>query len=232
MTRLYSCFSWSRGKHSYTGYFAPFDSVCNNIVVPFTAHNTGNFIGWLNVDKRKTDAVPVGEGTVYIPVDGKGWKYRGELLTNDSSLLHKFNIVSSVNNTIVFTDSITALRDVEVTGDFTGLLAISMDPFTATSRHFTTEDDSFDSDGAGLRIMNTQWVNIDNCLSVITPNHSTMAFGDITNNNSILTAKLYPLYNEKRRTFCKGELIANCHVIYICNITAEQTRMRYNKKKN
>jgi len=122
------------------------------------------------------------------------------------------------------------LRDVEITGDFSGLLAISMDPFTAISRHFVTENDSFDTNGAGLRIMNTGWVNIDNCLSVVTPDESTMAFGDITNNNSILTAKLYPLYNDKRQKFNKGELVANSHVIYICNITAEQTRILYGKR--
>ncbi len=226
----FSCFSWSNGKRSYTGYFAPFDSAYNNIVVPFTAHNTGNFIGWLNVDKRKTNAVPLNDGTVNIPNDGKGWNYRGELLTNDSSLLHKFNIISTKNNKIVFSDSITALRDVEITGEFSGLLAISMDPFTSTARHFVTENDSFTTNGSGLRIMNTGWVNIDNCLSVITPDHSTMAFGDITNNNSILTAKLYPLYNDKKRKFNKRELVANSRVIYICNITAEQTRILYGKR--
>ncbi|WP_434504064.1 hypothetical protein [Prevotella sp.] len=225
----FSCFSWSNGRRSYTGYFAPLDSAHNNIVVPFTAHNTGNFIGWLNVDKCKTNAVPLNDGTVNIPNDGKGWNYRGELLTNDSSLLHKFNIVSTKDDKIVFSDSIIALRDVEITGEFSGLLAISMDPFTATSRHFVTENDSFDTDGAGLRIMNTGWVNIDNCLSVITPDQSTMAFGDITNNNSILTAKLYPLYNDKRGKFNKGELVANSRVIYICNTTAEQTRILYGK---
>lgn len=225
----FSCFSWSNGKHSYTGYFASFDSAHNNIVVPFTAHNTGNFIGWLNVDKRNTNAVPLNDGTVNIPNDGKGWNYRGELLTNDSSLLHKFNIVSTKDDKIVFSDSIIALRDVEIVGDFSGLLAISMDPFTATSRNFVTEKESFTTNGSGLRIMNTGWVNIDNCLSVITPDQSTMAFGDITNNNSILTAKLYPLYNDKKRKFNKGELVANSHVIYICNITAEQTRILYGK---
>ena len=226
----FSCFSWSVGKQSYTGYFAPFDSAHNNIVVPFTAHNTGNFIGWLNVNNRKTNAIPACDGKVDIPVCGKGWNYSGQLLTNDSSLLHKFNIVSSIDDKIVFSDSIIALRDVEITGDFSGLLAISMDPFTATSRHFSTENDSFITDGSGLRIMNTRWVNIDDCLSVITPDYSTMAFGDITNNNSVLTAKLYPLYNDKKRAFNKGELVANSRVIYICNIPAEHTRERFGKK--
>lgn len=225
----FSCFSWSVGKQSYTGYFAPFDSAHNNIVVPFTAHNTGNFIGWLTVSNRKTNAVPVCDGKVNIPACGKGWSYRGELLTNDSSLLHKFNIISLTDDQIIFSDSIIALRDVEVTGNFSGLLAISMDPFTATSRKFSTESNSFITDGTGLHIMNTGWVNIDDCISVVTPDHSTMAFGDITNNNSVLTAKLYPLYNDVKRKFNKGDLVDNSRVIYICNITAERTRKLYGK---
>lgn len=225
----FSCFSWSLGKQSYTGYFAPFDSVHNNIVVPFTAHNTGNFIGWLTVDKRKTNAIPIGNGNVTIPTSGKGWNYTGELLANDSSLLHKFKIVSSGNDKIVLSDSIIALRDIEVTGDFSGLIAISMDPFTTNTRHLITENDNFTTDGTGLRIMNTGWVNIDDCISVVTPGHSTMAFGDITNNNSVLTAKLYPLYNDIKRKFNKGDLVDNSRVIYICNITAEQTRRLYGR---
>ena len=61
----FTCFSWSKGLKSYTGYFAPTSEEHNNIIVPFRTGNTGNFIGYYEVEGKKTDAIDVKHAVVY-----------------------------------------------------------------------------------------------------------------------------------------------------------------------
>jgi len=72
-------------------------------------------------------------------------------------------------------------------------------------------------------------VNIDNTFGITThslPSHpltSKIAFGERTNNNSIMTAKLYALYNDKRRTVNAGDVVDCRAVVYYSNIDASTT---------
>ncbi|MDP4276996.1 MAG: hypothetical protein Q8914_05105, partial [Bacteroidota bacterium] len=46
----FSCFSWSSGLSSYTGYFTQNLPDKNKIIVPYKANNTGNIVGWYIVN--------------------------------------------------------------------------------------------------------------------------------------------------------------------------------------
>jgi hypothetical protein len=58
-----------------------------------------------------------------------------------------------------------------------------------------------------------------------------MAFGERANNNSVLTAKLYTLYNDTERTYERNTLVSKRAVVYYCNITAENTKKLYADSK-
>jgi hypothetical protein len=50
-----------------------------------------------------------------------------------------------------------------------------------------------------------------------------MAFGDIANNNSIMTAKAYILHSDQKRDFKANETIDRRHVVYYSNISSHET---------
>ena len=58
----FTCFSWSTGLKSYTGYIAANSVDKNKIIVPFRSNNTGNFLGWYDVLNKQTNATPVVPG--------------------------------------------------------------------------------------------------------------------------------------------------------------------------
>jgi hypothetical protein len=111
--------------------------------VPFKANNTDNLLGWYTVEGRRTNAVPVVSGNYLL--DGAGWAMNGELLTNDSTLDHRFAIYSTPGNAVVYLDRVTARADVTLTCEQGGLTAISTDAFTRETRTLYHET----ADGSG-----------------------------------------------------------------------------------
>ena len=51
-----------------------------------------------------------------------------------------------------------------------------------------------------------------------------MYFGDRANNNSVMTSKLYTLYNDKSRTVGQGDVVDRRAMVYYSNIDANQTK--------
>ena len=98
----FTCFSWSRGLNSYTGYIAANSPDKNKIVVPYRANNTGNLLGWYTVEGRRTDAVPVVSG-VYA-LKGNSYTMNGELNTNEGTLNNRFAISSTAGNAVIYLD--------------------------------------------------------------------------------------------------------------------------------
>lgn len=228
------CFSWSGGLRSYTGYIAPFGARANNLIVPFRAHNTGNFLGWYEVEGRKTNAVPVVSGNYRL--DGNAFAMNGELLTNDSALNHRFCLYASPGNAVVCLEDVRANTDCTVKREKGGLMAVSVDPFTSTTRTIYTAEGTQQLDGTALTVFNTDWLNIDNCFGVVTshfplltsrfslPASPRMAFGEIGENNSILTARLYAAYGDEPRRVSASEHVARRATIYYSNVDAALTR--------
>ena len=59
--------------------------------------------------------------------------------------------------------------------------------------------------------------------SFFAKNDKGMAFGDRQNNNSIMTAKLYPAYSLGNRSFSNGSIVDRRNIVYYSCISAETT---------
>ncbi len=206
----FACFSWSEGLRSYTGYIAPhqtrdFLPQLSNLIVPFKANNTGNLLGWYEVEGRRTNAVP---GGWYVTLDGEEWTLYGHLLCNDSALDMRFSIHSTAGNALVYKDTVRAREDCTIFKEKGGLLAISEDEFTSTRRHYRF--------GPG-------WVNIDDCFGIVNYSGKQMSVDCPQNVNSVLTALLYASYDDQPRNCRKGELVDTRHIVYYSNVDCQQT---------
>lgn len=230
----FTCFSWSAGLKSYTGYIAANCPDKNKIIVPYRANNTGNLLGCYTVEGKGTNANPVLNG-IY-DLRGNSYTMNGELNTNDAALNHRFAIYSTPGNAVVYLDYVRANTNMSITREQGGLLAISVDPFTKEKRTIyyaapsTATDDEDASiqhrqlDGSVLTTWQSPWTNIDNELGVVSKSAPAMAFGDRGLNNSIHTAKLYPSFSTDKRQFSTGQVIDRRHVIYYSNMDASMTR--------
>lgn len=221
----FTCFSWSDGLKSYTGYFAANSPDKNKIVVPYRANQTGNLTGWYEVDGRSTNAAPVVKGVYQLK--GNSYAMNGEMNVNDKTLNNRFALYSTPGNALIYLDYVTALAPATITAEKGGLLAISTDELTKTQRTLYYGDDEIrhrQMDGSSLLTLATDWVNIDNQLAVIGHNSKRMAFGDRGANNSIFTSKLYPMYSREKRTVAAGERVDSRHLVYYSGVTAEQTQ--------
>ena len=243
----FTCFSWSDGLKSYTGYFAANSPDKNKIVVPYRANNTGNLLGWYEVEGKRTDAVPVVKGNYLL--EGNSYVMNGELNTNDGALNHRFVLYSTPENALIYLDYVTANTDATITTSKGGLLAISTDELMKTARTLYYKNGNQTTDGSQLVTFESNWVNIDNELGVINVNDNlnhnskpstlnrifstlgsprnskpNMAFGDRGANNSIFTSKLYPLYSDVRRQVQAGEVVDARNLVYYSCINAKQTQ--------
>lgn len=234
----FTCFSWSEGLKSYTGYFAANSPDKNKIVVPYRANNTGNILGWYEVEGKRTDAVPVVSGVYHLK--GNGYVMNGELKTNDGALDNRFAIYSTPQNALIYIDDVQANEDCRINVEKGGLLAISTDELMKKKRTLYHKDPSRDTDRSGFvncevdgtvkQVFYGDWINIDNELGIVTKGvGKQMAFGDRTMNNSIYTSKLYPLYKDVSRQVKKGERVDARNVVYYSNQKASET-MRMSKE--
>ena len=219
----FTTFSWAPGISSYTGYIAANSVDKNKIVVPFKQNNTGNFLGFYTVSGKGTNATPVVNGIYQF--DGDAWVMNGELNTNDATLNNRFVIYSTPGNAVIYLDNVTALADGTITKEQGGLTAISVDELTKTQRTLYYEDTHKLSDGSQLLTFTSPWVNIDNALGIVAHNGDKgMAFGDKANNNSVMTAKLYPAYSTSSRAFTAGSTVDRRNIVYYSNISADETK--------
>lgn len=218
----FTTFSWAPGITSYTGYIAANSVDKNKIVVPYKQNNTGNFLGFYTVSGKTTNATPVVNGIYQL--SGDAWVMNGELNTNDASLNNRFAIYSTPGNAVVYLDYVTALSSATITKEQGGLTAISVDELTKPQRTLYYDDTHKQSDGSQQLTFTSPWVNVDNALGIVAHGDKQMAFGDRGNNNSIMTAKLYPSYSTTSRTVAAGDKVDSRNVVYYSNIDAAETK--------
>ena len=223
----FTCFSWSQGLRSYTGYIAAnvpgASPSATNLIVPFRANNTGNFLGWYDVEGRKTNATPVVSG-VYELHDNS-WVMNGELQTNDAALNNRFAIYSTPGNAVIYIDYVRANQPCTITAEKGGLMAISVDELTKTRRTLYCSDSTltYNGDGTQLETLPGPWVNVDNALSIVTIGNKQIAFGERADNNSVSTARLYGSYSSERRVVKPNDVIDRRTIVYYSNMTSQQT---------
>ncbi len=219
----FSCFSWSTGLKSYTGYFAPNTPDNNKIIVPYRANNTGNILGWYEVAGKSTDATPVVSG-IY-DLRGDAYVMNGELNTNGASLNNRFAIYSTPGNAFIYLDYVRANAAVTITRELGGLMAISTDPFMKEKRTLYFGDGAHrQTDGKAFEAFSSDWVNIDNALGMVSVGEKQIGFGDRSLNNSINTAKIYPMYSGESRDVKTGDVVDRRHVVYYSNVDAATTK--------
>lgn len=223
----FTCFSWSNGLKSYTGYFAANSADKNKIVVPYRANNTGNITGWYEVQGKGTNATPVVSGIYQLK--GNGYVMNGELNTNDNALNNRFAIYSTPGNAIIYLDNVKANAASTITAEKGGLLAISTDELMKLKRTLYYDGGESIShkqlDGSAFTTLSSSWVNIDNALGVVSAgNGKKIAFGDRGANNSIYTSKLYPMYSNTSRSVKAGETVDSRNLVYYSNISAAETK--------
>ena len=228
----FTCFSWSTGLQSYTGYIASNSPDKNKIIVPYRANNTGNLLGWYTVSGKGTNATPVVSG-IY-DLRGNSYTMNGELNTNDATLNNRFAIYSTPGNAVIYLDYVRGNTSGTITREQGGLLAISTDPMMKEKRTIYSQKLIANSqepktihqqlDGSSFASWKTPWVNVDNELGIVSKSARGMAFGDRSLNNSIHTAKLYTSYSAESRSFTPGQVVDSRHIIYYSNIDALTTQ--------
>lgn len=224
----FTCFSWSTGKQSYTGYIAANSADKNKIIVPYRENNTGNFLGWYQVSGKATNATPAVSG-VY-DLRGNSYTMNGELKTNDGTLDNRFAIYSTPGNAVIYTDYVRANAAATIIKEQGGLMAISTDELTRNKRTLYYADGGSagiahkQSDGSSFLTLNTSWVNIDNALGIVNVDGTKMGFGDRSNNNSIMTSKLYASYSDESRQVKASEVVGKRNIIYYSNVDAATTK--------
>lgn len=226
----FTCFSWSAGKGSYTGYIAANSADKNKMIVPYRENNTGNFLGSYQVSGKSTNATPVVSGIYNLR--GNSYTMNGELNMNDGTLNNRFAIYSTPGNAVIYTDYVRANTAATITKDQGVLMAISTDEMTRTKRTLYFDNAKNQetgmthkqSDGSQFLTMNTNWVNIDNALGVINVDGKTMGFGNRANNNSVNTSKLYASYSNESKNVKAGDIVDKRNIIYYSNVNAESTR--------
>ncbi|KAG4103726.1 hypothetical protein H8356DRAFT_1643875 [Neocallimastix lanati (nom. inval.)] len=235
----FSCFSWSNGLKSYTGYFASNSVDKNKIVVPYRAYNTGNILGWYENEEAYPDARPIIAGNYQL--EGNSYAMNGEISCNDDTIDNRFAIYSTPNNAIIYIDYVTAITDVTITAELGGMLAISTDELMKTKRtlYFDNsanivgqgeiklangESIAFKQfDGSSFIQIKSEWVNVDNELGVVSMNGKKIGFGDRGSNNSIYTSKLYPMFSTNIREVKENEVIDARNLVYYSLTNAEET---------
>ena len=217
----FTCFSWSQGLKSYTGYIAANSVDKNKIIVPFRANNTGNFLGWYDVSGKNTNATPVVSG-IY-DLHENSFVMNGELNTNDATLNNRFALYSTPGNAVVYLDYVRANAAATITAEKGGLMAISVDELTKTKRTLYTTDGHKQLDGTTFTTLNGNWVNVDNALGIVS-NKSQIAFGERSNNNSVMTAKLYAAYAGNSRSVKKDDVVDRRVITYYSNVDAATTQ--------
>jgi len=217
----FTCFSWSTGISSYTGYFTQNSPDKNKIVVPYRANNTGNILGWYLVSGKSTNATPVTSGIYNL--QGNSYTMNGVINTNDASLTNNFAIYSTPGNALIYLDYVKANSAVTITGARGGLLAVSTDELTKLQRTIYHSNGRYQTNGATTLSLATSWANIDNQIGVVTPGVSSMAFGDRAANNSIYTTNFYPFYSAASRSIAGGAVVDRRQIIYYSGVSGNQT---------
>lgn len=217
----FTCFSWSSGISSYTGYFTQNCPDKNKIVVPYKANNTGNILGWYTVSGQTTNATPVTSGIYNL--QGNSYTMNGVINTNGATLTNNFALYSTPGNALIYLDYVKANSAVTITGARGGLLAVSTDDLTKLQRTIYHSNGRYQTNGASTVTFATSWANIDNQIGIVTPGSASMAFGDRTTTNSIYTTNFYPLYSAASRAVATGEVVDRRQLIYYSGVSADQT---------
>ena len=213
----FTCFSWNSSLPDYSGVIVPNSVDKAKIMVPFRTHHTGNLLGVYS----KADYSSSINGRYAMFPDA--YAMNGKVTFN--SIPQSFCLYSTSGNAVIMVDALKANSPATVSSEQGGMMGISVDEFTKTSRTIYYQGGNVTTNGASYATWTSPWSNIDNYLGFVVTKHGetvTGAFGDRSNNNSIMTAKIYPSYNGS--TSNVGTNMNHIRgFVYYTNVTADQT---------
>lgn len=191
----FTCFSWNTSLPDYSGVIVPNDIDKAKIMVPFRTHHTGNLLGVYNRADYTTDI----SGRYAIFPDA--YAMNGRVIFNN--IPQAFCLYATSGNAVILVDALKASTESSVSVEQGGMMGISVDDFTNTTRTIYYNGGNVTTDGSSYATWTSPWANIDNYLGFVVTKHGetvTGAFGDKSNNNSINTAKIYPSYSDATST--------------------------------
>ena len=213
----FTCFSWNDGIKDYSGVIVPNDIRTAKIMVPFRSHNTGNILG--TYSRGGNTAVVKGRYTFF----NDAYAMNGLLLTGGGRIPQAFAFYSTSGNAVILIDALKADSPTTVTSEQGGTMGISVDAFTRQQRTIYHEEGVTMTDGAQLVTWQSPWANIDNAVGFVCKKaDNQMAFGDRSDNNSVMTAKIYPSFSDAPSPV---DTVTN-HLrsfVYYTGVTARQT---------
>jgi len=186
----FTCFSWNTSLPDYSGVIVPNSVDKAKIMVPFRTHHTGNLLG---VYSRADYSLSKAGVYSMFP---EGYAMNGVVTFN--SIPQAFCLFATSGNAVIMVDALKAASATSVSSEQGGMMGISVDEFTNNKRTIYYNGGSVTTDGSSYATWTSPWSNIDNYLGFVVTKHGetvTGAFGDKSNNNSIMTAKIYPSYN-------------------------------------
>lgn len=214
----FTAFYWNDGKQFYSGEIVPNSVDKNKIMVPFVTHNTGNILG--TYSKADNKATLKGQYSLFPDA----YAMNGSLLVG-GSIPRSFVLYSTPGNAVILLDALKGNTATSVSSEQVGMMGISVDPFTKEKRTLYTAQGSTQTNGSSYSTWNTNWVNIDNQVGIVSKKEgtNTMAFGDRSNNNSIYTAKIYPSYSASNSSVGTDMNHEHC-IVYYSNVDAATTQ--------
>ena len=214
----FTCFSWNDGIQDYSGVIVPNNIQTAKIMVPFRTHNTGNILGTYN--RSDNTAVIKGRYTFF----DNAYAMNGKLMANGGKIPHSFALYSTSGNAVILIDALKANSATTVDVEQGGMMGISVDEFTKLKRTIYYEGGVKQTDGSEYVTWNSPWANIDNAIGFVCKKaNNQMCFGDRSNNNSIMTAKIYPSFSSSSSSVGTNmNHIRN--FVYYCNVTAAETK--------
>ncbi len=213
----FTCFSWNTSLPDYSGVIVPNSVDKAKIMVPFRTHRTGNLLGVYS--KADYNVSLPGHYAMYPDA------YAMNGVVTFNNIPQSFCLYATSGNAVILIDALKANSATSVSSEQGGMMGISVDEFTKTQRTIYYQGGSTTTNGSSYSTWTSPWSNIDNYLGFVVTKHGetvTGAFGDRSNNNSIMTAKIYPSYNSSSSAV--GTSMNHIRgFVYYTGVTASET---------
>lgn len=219
----FAIFSYSKGLGNFTGYVVPNSPDKAKIMVPYREGGGGNFTGWFTVEGRESNAVLKGEP--FYSLKGNSFVTGGVLGLNEDSLEQSFALYATSCDAVIYIDHVIATQEVNILAERGLAAAISIDEFTGLKRVLSyNKEAGMVVDGETLvRFPGNSWANIEGEIGLLARGSDSMAFGEKTDNHSIMTAKLYGSYSDTPRMIRSGEAVCSRAAVYYTDVNPEET---------
>lgn len=157
-----------------------------------------------------------------------GFETSGAVMLNDGALRQDVRFASIGEKTVVYTDRITALRDVTVTREHGLPVGIQNDEYTGNARTLYHQSGSKTIVGLGteeLRRVPGNWANVDGRLGVVVVSGSGIAYQDVKtyNRDGALQDTLFGSFSDAPRSVKAGEEAARRIAVMFTDVSAGET---------